>query len=109
MWIFCLLSLIVQIFQVDGDELTGLCLVGNLRPKSFLWFVVVPLAVILFFGTLFIIVGFVALCKIRSAIKQGFLQPPDGEYMSFCFFFGFFDLFLPSHNGIYKEFKFIEY
>lgn len=56
--------------QVDGDELTGICYVGHLRGWAHLAFVVAPLSALLALGTLFIVLGFVALFRIRRTIKS---------------------------------------
>ncbi|XP_076029776.1 frizzled-10-like [Oratosquilla oratoria] len=61
---------ILTLRQVDGDELTGLCYVGNFSWWAHVGFVVTPLSLLLGLGTLFIILGFVALFKIRSAIRS---------------------------------------
>ncbi|XP_069938691.1 frizzled-9 isoform X2 [Cherax quadricarinatus] len=62
--------LILTLKQVDGDELVGLCYVGNVHEWAHMSFVVAPLSSLLAFGTLFIAFGFVALFRIRRAIKN---------------------------------------
>nr|XP_039262108.1 LOW QUALITY PROTEIN: uncharacterized protein LOC120338224 [Styela clava] len=56
--------------KVDGDELTGLCYVGNLERDSLLYFVIVPLAVYLAVGALALGSGFLSLFKIRRVILR---------------------------------------
>lgn len=62
--------LVLTLKQVDGDELVGLCYVGLTQRWAHLAFVIVPLSVLLALGTLFIVLGFVALFRIRRAIKS---------------------------------------
>ena len=54
---------------IDGDPVVGICYVGNHDLTHLRLFVLVPLIVYLFFGTLFLLVGFVCMFRIRSAIK----------------------------------------
>ncbi|CAL4122163.1 unnamed protein product [Meganyctiphanes norvegica] len=64
-------TFLILIFkQVDGDELSGLCYVGNVESWAHMGFVVAPLSSLLVLGMLFIGLGFVALFKIRKAIKH---------------------------------------
>lgn len=62
--------LILTLKQVDGDELVGLCYVGNVHQWAHMSFVVAPLSFLLALGTFFIVLGFVALFHIRRAIKS---------------------------------------
>nr|XP_032832688.1 frizzled-4 [Petromyzon marinus] len=57
--------------QVDADELTGLCYVGNQSLDALTGFVVAPLFTYLVVGTLFIAAGLVALFRIRSNLQKG--------------------------------------
>ncbi|KAG7173525.1 Frizzled-10-like [Homarus americanus] len=50
--------LILTLKQVDGDELVGLCYVGNVHQWAHMSFVVAPLSSVLAIGTLFIAFGF---------------------------------------------------
>ena len=61
---------ILTLRQVDGHELTGLCYVGNADNSALLGFVIIPLCVFFVFGTLFIVLGFSALVKIRKQMKN---------------------------------------
>ena len=61
---------ILTMRRVDGDELTGMCYVGNQDISALSLFVLVPLIVYLIVGTIFILAGFVALFRIRSNLKQ---------------------------------------
>ena len=56
--------------RVDGEELTGLCYVGNQDRRSLLGFVLVPLVTYLAIGTMFILAGFVAMLRIRNDLKN---------------------------------------
>uniref|UniRef100_A0A8C4QUL4 Frizzled-4 n=1 Tax=Eptatretus burgeri TaxID=7764 RepID=A0A8C4QUL4_EPTBU len=57
--------------QVDAEEITGLCYVGNQNLDALTGFVVAPLFTYLLVGTLFIIAGLVALFRIRSNLQKG--------------------------------------
>ncbi|XP_078001568.1 frizzled-10-A-like [Glandiceps talaboti] len=57
--------------RVDGDELTGMCYVGNQDPKALLGFVIIPLFCYFIIGTSFIVAGFVYLFRIREVMKIG--------------------------------------
>lgn len=61
---------ILTMRRVDGDELTGMCYVGNQDIVALTGFVLVPLIIYLIVGTVFILAGFVALFRIRSNLKQ---------------------------------------
>ena len=61
---------ILTMRRVDGDELTGLCYVGNADTSALIGFVLVPLIVYLLVGTLFILAGFVAMFRIRNDLKN---------------------------------------
>jgi len=56
--------------RVDGDELTGLCYVGNQDSTALAAFVVAPTALYLLVGAAFIIVGFLSLRSVRRDLKQ---------------------------------------
>ncbi|XP_026061357.1 frizzled-8-like [Carassius auratus] len=57
--------------SVDGDSVAGICYVGNQNLENLRGFVVAPLVIYLFIGTVFLFAGFVSLFRIRSVIKQG--------------------------------------
>lgn len=56
--------------RVDGDELTGLCYVGNQDSMALTGFVLVPLIIYLLIGTFFLLSGFVALFRIRNNLRH---------------------------------------
>lgn len=60
---------IIALNGIDGDPVVGICYVGNHDLTHLRLFVLVPLIIYLFFGTLFLLVGFVCMFRIRSAIK----------------------------------------
>ncbi|XP_046326849.1 frizzled-9-like [Haliotis rufescens] len=62
--------IILTMRRVDGDELTGLCYVGNQDTDALTGFVLAPLIVYLIVGTAFILAGFVALFRIRNNLKH---------------------------------------
>uniref|UniRef100_A0A0B7AQP5 Frizzled-4 n=1 Tax=Arion vulgaris TaxID=1028688 RepID=A0A0B7AQP5_9EUPU len=61
---------ILTMRRVDGDELTGLCYVGNQDPDALTAFVIVPLIIYLAAGFIFILAGFTAMLRIRHDLKQ---------------------------------------
>lgn len=61
---------ILTMRRVDGDELTGLCYVGNQDPDALAAFVLAPLIAYLVVGFIFILAGFVALLRIRNDLRQ---------------------------------------
>lgn len=63
--------IILTMRRVDGDELTGLCYVGNQDKSALMAFVLGPLFAYLLIGTIFILAGFVAMLRIRSNLKHG--------------------------------------
>ncbi|XP_076820187.1 frizzled-4-like [Clavelina lepadiformis] len=56
--------------QVDGDELTGLCYVGNQDTNALTGFVLAPLFTYLVIGTSFLFAGFVSLFRIKTYMKR---------------------------------------
>ncbi|XP_038598224.1 LOW QUALITY PROTEIN: frizzled-1, partial [Tachyglossus aculeatus] len=57
--------------QVDGDVLSGVCFVGLRSVGALGGFVLAPLLTYLALGTAFLLAGFVALFRIRTAMKHG--------------------------------------
>ncbi|XP_071491054.1 frizzled-9-like [Diadema antillarum] len=57
--------------RLDGDELTGMCFIGNHDRDALTYFVLVPLFVYFAIGTLFILAGFFYLFRIRKVMKNG--------------------------------------
>ncbi|XP_071955880.1 frizzled-9-like [Antedon mediterranea] len=62
--------IILTMRRVDGDELTGMCFVGNQDITALTWFVLVPLFIYFLLGTFFIVSGFVYLFRIRKVMKK---------------------------------------
>ncbi|KAK3096836.1 hypothetical protein FSP39_003804 [Pinctada imbricata] len=56
--------------DVDADELTGICYVGNQNTQTLLGFAIAPLLVYLCVGISFLSAGFLALFRIRKKIKE---------------------------------------
>ena len=61
---------VLTLRRMDGDELTGMCYVGNQDIRALTGFVLVPLFVYFITGTLFIIAGFVYMFRIRRFMKS---------------------------------------
>ena len=67
----CIKTIFILITRkVDGDELTGLCFVGNQDLIALTAFVLGPEFTYLIIGTLFLIAGFVAMFKVRARIQR---------------------------------------
>jgi frizzled protein 4 len=67
--------------DVDADELTGQCYVGNQSLDTLLGFVLGPSIVYLVLGTSFLFAGFVALFRIRSHVKNDGLKTDKLEVL----------------------------
>ncbi|CAH8448110.1 unnamed protein product [Dicrocoelium dendriticum] len=61
--------LVLIMSAIDGDPVGGLCYVGSTDLTNLRLFVLAPMCVYLGLGTVFLFAGFIALFKIRSAIK----------------------------------------
>ena len=72
-WVIPTIQTAVVIFtnSVDGDPVSGICYVGNQSIENLRYYVLGPLMVYLFTGTMFLMAGFVSLFKIRHVIKRG--------------------------------------
>ncbi|XP_075257210.1 frizzled-5-like [Convolutriloba macropyga] len=72
-WVIPTIQTAVVIFtnSVDGDPVSGICYVGNQSIENLRFYVLGPLIVYLFTGTMFLLAGFVSLFKIRHVIKRG--------------------------------------
>lgn len=55
---------------IDGDPFMGVCSVGNQSKANLLMFVITPLCVCIAIGSLFLLAGFIALFRIRRALRQ---------------------------------------
>ena len=67
----CIKTIFILITRkIDGDELSGLCFVGNQDLIALAAFVLGPEFTYLIIGTLFLIGGFVALFRIRASIQR---------------------------------------
>nr|AAC77361.1 frizzled-8 [Xenopus laevis] len=62
---------VLALSSVDGDPVAGICFVGNQNLDNLRGFVLAPLVIYLFIGSMFLLAGFVSLFRIRSVIKQG--------------------------------------
>ena len=61
---------IAALGKVEGDILSGVCFVGMLSRHSIAIFLLIPLTIYLVIGTLFFSVGFTALLKIRTMMRN---------------------------------------
>ncbi|KAF5404290.1 Frizzled/Smoothened family membrane region, partial [Paragonimus heterotremus] len=64
-----LTGLAILLAAVEGDPYTGLCMIGTSRRFSHILFQFAPIAMLLATGILFLTIGFIALFRIRGAIK----------------------------------------
>ena len=63
--------------RVDGDELLGMCYVGNRDGLSRMSLVIAPLLVYLVLGSILILAGFAAMLRIRADLRRH--EPPGGN------------------------------
>lgn len=61
---------VLTLHKVDGDELSGLCFVGNQSRQSLLYFVIVPSCVYFLVGAVFLVIGVTAMCRIRVVMRR---------------------------------------
>ncbi|XP_070502001.1 frizzled [Chironomus tepperi] len=61
---------VLALGKVEGDILSGVCFVGTLSKHSIAIFLLIPLTIYLVLGTLFFSVGFTALLKIRTMMRN---------------------------------------
>lgn len=61
---------ILALRLVDGDELLGICYVGNQETRALTGFVLAPLVTYLVIGTSFLFAGFVSLFRIKTYMKK---------------------------------------
>lgn len=62
---------VIVLRDIAGDELTGLCFVGNSNPNSLLGFVIGPIAAYLFLGTGLLVAGYiVSFCHDKKEVQK---------------------------------------
>jgi len=61
---------VMSLRLVDGDQLTGVCSVGNFNRTALGVFVFMPMAIYLITGMVFLVIGFSALLNIRIQVKR---------------------------------------
>jgi len=61
---------VLALGKVEGDVLSGVCFVGQLDRQSLAAFLLIPIAIYLAAGTLFLFAGFVSLFRIRTVMKN---------------------------------------
>jgi len=61
---------VMSLRLVDGDQLTGVCSVGNFDRTALGVFVFMPLTIYLLTGMVFLVIGFSALLNIRIQVKR---------------------------------------
>ena len=66
---------VLALRKVDGDELTGMCSVGNQDSTALFVFFLVPLGIYFVIGTVLVISGFVALSQVRRNLRR---DRPEG-------------------------------
>ena len=71
-WTFSaiLMVLMVVLKKIEGDILSGVCFVGLWDSHSLLWFVIIPKALFLGIGFVFLTWGVVSHIKVRSEIQK---------------------------------------
>ena len=68
MWIIAAIQTVIVIVlkKIEGDILSGVCFVGLWDSSTLLWFVIVPQGIYLIVGVVFLILGQISLCRVRS-------------------------------------------
>lgn len=84
--------------KVEGDILTGVCFVGNWNRTYLVSFVLVPLSICLLLSTIFLLLGFASLWRVRTIMKGTFNTADLHKLDKLMFKVGLFSLFylLPS-------------
>jgi len=62
--------LVLILKKIEGDMLSGVCYVGLLDDSSLLYLIVVPSAVYLTVGLVFLVMGFASLAQVRTVMKR---------------------------------------
>ncbi|KAJ6216765.1 hypothetical protein RDWZM_007922 [Blomia tropicalis] len=62
--------IVLAMNKIEGDFLTGVCFIGIWNPTYLIAFVLIPLALFLIVGFLFLSMGFISMWRARSFIKQ---------------------------------------
>jgi len=62
---------ILAMGKVEGDVLSGVCSVGVWDMSALRLFVLAPLCIFLFLGTIFLLGGFISLFRVRTVMKSG--------------------------------------
>lgn len=102
-------TVLVLIFhKIDGDELTGLCYVGNQDLLALAGFVLGPQFTYLIIGTLFLLVGFITLYRIRMALHKERVHKID-KLGRFIVRIGFFSLLTTVPAACFIATQFYEY
>jgi len=72
-WALASLQTIVVLIvkKIEGDILTGVCFVGILQTDSLLYLVILPLAIYLILGFLFLVAGFICMIQVCHIMKKG--------------------------------------
>ncbi|XP_028414364.1 frizzled-4-like [Dendronephthya gigantea] len=85
-------ALVLIFRKIDGDELTGLCYVGNQDLLALTGFVLGPQFTYLIIGSLFLLAGFIALYRVRLAVHKERLHKID-KLDRFIIRIGLFSMF----------------
>ncbi|TGZ65707.1 hypothetical protein CRM22_005748 [Opisthorchis felineus] len=62
-------SLALLLSAVEGDILSGLCVIRTSKPLQYVLFLFAPMVILLATGILFLVIGFIALFRIRGIMK----------------------------------------
>ena len=71
-WALASLQTIVVLIvkKIEGDILSGVCFVGILQTDSLLYLVILPLAIYLILGFMFLVAGFICLIQVCHIMKK---------------------------------------
>ena len=62
--------LVLAMNKLEGDVLTGVCFISTWNPSYMIIFVLIPIAILLILGLIFLVSGFISLLNIRTTMKS---------------------------------------
>lgn len=100
-------NFLLALGKVEGDVLSGVCFVGQLDRHSLAVFLLIPIAIYLSVGTLFLFAGFVSLFRIRTVMKNDGTRTDKLERLMLRI--GFFSALFILPSFVYLGCLFYEY
>lgn len=100
----CQTVAVLALSAVDGDPLAGVCYVGNQSAGNARLFLLAPLGVHVLVGAAFLVAGFIALFRIRSALRRQGLAKTD-KLEKLMLRIGVFSVLYTVHIGVVLKMK----